>query len=259
MTMNGSFVPTVPRGPISAMYSTPGPAYGLPGLTGNSTQHDPRSVHRQAPSYSFGLKNGKFKQDSSPGPVYFPNARVTRVGKDGTPSYSLYSRHSQKNTFNTPGAGTYVPESNQVMRSVYNKMPAYTFGTKQNVRSNLNTPAPNYYTLPGMLGATVQSQKAQAPNYSITGRSNVGSFHHDLQKTPGPGKYSVTLPDTYRHKQPHYSMLGRTKVPGDSTNKPGPGSHSPERVLLNKRKAPQCSFGIKHSVHAAPMFVDVKD
>ncbi len=64
--MNGSFVPTQPRGPISAMYSTPGPAYGLPGLVGSVTQHDPRSVHKKGPSYSFGLKSGMLssKKDS---------------------------------------------------------------------------------------------------------------------------------------------------------------------------------------------------
>jgi len=67
------------------------------------------------------------------------------------------------------------------------------------------------------------------------------------------------MPDTYRHRQPHYSMLGRNAVPGDSTNKPGPGTHSPERVTLNKRKAPQCSFGIKHSVYVAPVFLDVRE
>ncbi len=202
--MNGSFVPTQPRGPISAMYSTPGPAYGLPGLVGSVTQHDPRSVHKKGPSYSFGLKSGilsskskvlkiqpvqkslsklgKFKNDCSPGPVYFPNARITRNGKDGTPAYSLYTRHNEKSNSSTPGAGAYMPESQGVMASVYHKVPSYTFGSKHNQRGSFNTPAANYYTLPGMLGHTVQSQKTQAPNYSITGRSNVGSFHHDLQK-----------------------------------------------------------------------------
>lgn len=62
--MNGSYVPTQPRGPISAMYSTPGPAYGLPGLVGHDT-HDPRSTQRKAPSYSFGLKNGEFYEPYS--------------------------------------------------------------------------------------------------------------------------------------------------------------------------------------------------
>jgi hypothetical protein len=33
-----------------------------------------------------------------------------------------------------------------------------------------------------MLGKTVQSSKKQAPCFSLTGRSKIGSFHEDLQK-----------------------------------------------------------------------------
>ena len=33
-----------------------------------------------------------------------------------------------------------------------------------------------------MLGKTVQSSKKQAPSYTVTGRSKIGSFHEDLQK-----------------------------------------------------------------------------
>ena len=33
-----------------------------------------------------------------------------------------------------------------------------------------------------MLGKTVQSGKTQAPCYTVTGRSKIGSFHEDLQK-----------------------------------------------------------------------------
>ncbi len=54
-------------------------------------------------------------------------------------------------------------------------------------------------------------------------------------------------------------MLGRNNMPGDSTVKPGPGSHYPENVYLTKRKAPQCSFGIRHSQYVAPLIVEVKD
>jgi hypothetical protein len=85
------FTETKPRGPISAMHSTPGPVYLLPGLVGSSF-HDPRSVHSKQPAYSFGLRHGKYKDESSPGPCYFPNPRISRTGKDGTPHYSLYAR-----------------------------------------------------------------------------------------------------------------------------------------------------------------------
>lgn len=58
---------------------------------------------------------------------------------------------------------------------------------------------------------------------------------------------------------PHYSMLGRNVMPGDSTLKPGPGAHSPERVSINKRAAPGYSFGIRHTQYEAPLIVEVQD
>lgn len=252
------FTPTVPRGPIGAQYTTPGPAYGLPGLTGFH-EHDPRSVHNKGPSFSFGLKSGKFKNECSPGPAHFPNSRITRHGKDGTYSYSLYSRHSDKQNSITPGAGTYKPEDQKVMEAAYHKMPHYTFGSKLKHRGSDNTPASNTYTLPPMLSKTVQSGKTQAPIYSMTGRSKIGSFHEDLQKTPGPGNYTTTVPDKYKNQQPHYTMLARNTMPGDSTVKPGPGSHSPEKVYVTKRQAPHHSFGIRHSNYVAPLIVEVQD
>ena len=134
-----TYTPAVPRGPISAMYSTPGPAYALPGLLGHK-EHDPRSVHHKGASYSFGLKSGKFKDECSPGPAYYPNPRITREGKDGTPAYSLYSRHADKANFNTPGPGNYKPEDKKVMETAFNKQPSYTFGSKHKYRGSDNTP-----------------------------------------------------------------------------------------------------------------------
>lgn len=245
------YQPTTPRGPISAMYSTPGPAYGLPGLTGEK-HHDPRSVHNKGPAYSFGLKNGKFKDECGPGPAYFPNPRITKTGKDGTPAYSLYSRHAEKTSHLTPGPGRYKPEEKRVMESVFTKPPGYSFGLRHRQHGTDNTPGPNYYNVPGMLGKTIQSSKKQAPCYTMTGRSKIGSFHEDLQKvcinnsalidtdfmfvlfvikTPGPGNYNIVNPEKYKQAQPHYSMLGRNMMPGDTTLKPGPGAYKPENVI----------------------------
>ena len=133
------YTQTVPRGPISAMYSTPGPAYALPGIIGQK-DHDPRSVYFKGAAYSFGLKSGKFKDECSPGPAYYPNPKITREGKDGTPAYSLYSRHADKLNFNVPGPGAYKPEENAVMETAYNKQPAYTFGIKHKSRGSDNNP-----------------------------------------------------------------------------------------------------------------------
>lgn len=52
-------------------------------------------------------------------------------------------------------------------------------------------------------------------------------------KTPGPGTYEVTHPNTSRKRMPAYTMNGRNYMPTDTTLKPGPGQHSPEKVGLH--------------------------
>lgn len=247
---------TKPRGPIAAMYSSPGPCYQLPGLTGQNT-HDPRSVHGKGPAYPFGVRHGKFRDDCSPGPMYYPNTKYSRNGMDGTPHYSLYSRQKDGQQFKTPGPGAYSPEASGP--SAHYRHPTYQFGIRHRSKRTDNTPAPNGYTLPHMIGKTVQSSKNQAPCYSLTGRSNVGAFCEDLAKAPGPGTYNCTENSVYKDKAPHYSMTSRNVMPGDTTQKPGPGAHSPETVKINKRQQPQFSFGIRHSQYTAPLIVEVKE
>jgi hypothetical protein len=247
---------TKPRAPIAATYKSPGPCYQLPGLTGG-TMHDPRSVHNKNPSWQFGVKHGKFSDDCSPGPVHYPDVKYTRTGKDGTPHYSLYSRTKDIPAFNTPAAGTYSPEKSGP--SAAHRAPQYSFGDRTRLRATDKNPAPNAYSLPTLLGKTVEGGKTQAACYSLRGRSKVGGFSEDLQKTPGPGTYTVTHPDSYHNKAPLYSMLGRNMMPGDGTLKPGPGAHSPERVTITKRSAPQPSFGIRHSDYTTPLIIDVCD
>ena len=53
-----------------------------------------------------------------------------------------------------------------------------------------------------------------------------------LLQTPGPGTYRVCNTNNYKTKQPGYSLTGRNNMPGDNTQKPGPGAHSPERVYV---------------------------
>lgn len=128
---------TKPRGPIAAMYSSPGPCYGLPGLVGQKT-HDPRSVHHKGSAYPFGVRHGKFRDDCSPGPCYYPNPKVYRDGNDGTPHYSLYSRQRDGTMFKVPGPGAYSPEG--VGPTAHFRHPAYSFGTRHRNRRTDNTP-----------------------------------------------------------------------------------------------------------------------
>lgn len=128
---------TKPRAPIAAMYSSPGPCYGLPGLFGQK-QHDPRSEHFKCPAYVFGIKHGKFKDECGPGPAYFPNPRLSKMGIDGTPHYSLYSRHRSMTQFMTPGPGAYSPE--QGGPQSHYRAPSYHFGIRHRNRRTDDTP-----------------------------------------------------------------------------------------------------------------------
>ncbi|PAA83674.1 hypothetical protein BOX15_Mlig011674g1, partial [Macrostomum lignano] len=243
---------TKPRGPIAAMYSSPGPKYMLPSLVGQP-HHDPRSVHNRGPAYPFGLRHGKFKDESSPGPCYLP--LTYRDGKDGSPHYSLYGRPKDGTLFSAPGPGAYKPESTN--KEVYSRAPAYSFGLRHHQFRTDNTPGPNAYTPDPMLGKTLRSEKKAAPSYTLVGRSKVGGFHEDLQKTPGPGAYSVVPAGRYRHNPPAYSLTSRNSMPGDSTTKPGPGAHSPETNFYRmKRAAPAFSFGIRHSQYKGEFITD---
>jgi hypothetical protein len=245
-------VGTKPRGPIAAMYNSPGPCYSLPSLVGQPS-HDPRSAHSRAPAFCFGVRHGKLREDCSPGPCHFLDPKHGRNGKDGTPHYSLYGRPRNLTTFKNPGPGSYSPEKSGPNTKAM--APQFSFGSRSHYRSTDKTPAPNSYSVPSNLGITTESSKKQAPCYSMRGRSKTGSFHEDLQKTPGPGAYGSSDPDLYKNKGPQYSMTGRHHMPGDSTKKPGPGTHSPEKVHVHKRQAPQLSFGIRHSQYTAPLII----
>lgn len=168
----------------------------------------------------------------------------------------------------------------------------------------LCAPGPASYTLPPVLGPnTVVTPAALA--YSISGRNKSDS---DLNKVcyilksammkimslsniccqiphKSPGLvYKVVDPSIYRPKAPQYSMIGRNFPPDDSTRKPGPGAHYPEKVLimlelckeakfmhfvhfcyisclysqvtLSKSKAPSFTFGIRHSQYVSSIVVD---
>jgi len=66
-------------------------------------------------------------------------------------------------------------------------------------------------------------------------------------------------PNVVKRRGPAYSILGRSYMPGDSTQKPGPGAHFPERVRSNKKAAPSFSLGIRHSEFITPLIIDVHD
>lgn len=128
---------TIPRGPIAAQFGSPGPCYGLPGLTGKQ-RHDPRSVHYCNPAYPFGVRHGKMRDECGPGPAYFPNPRYSNKGPDGTPQYSLYGRKDADLKTTTPGPAAYSTQN--IPPPDHPRQPAYTFGTRRRSRRTDDTP-----------------------------------------------------------------------------------------------------------------------
>ncbi|XP_076589744.1 ciliary microtubule associated protein 1B [Chaetodon auriga] len=249
----GTWRPHRPRGPIAALYGSPGPKYALPGLTGIS-KHDP--TKNKAPMFSFGTRHNLINCDCSPGPRYLIPSNITRCGQGGTPAFSIHSRLKEPETFQAPGPGKYSPERSGKM--IFHSAPAFSLSGRKKDGSAHETPGPATYTLPPVLGPkTVASASAAA--YSLCGRSKTGSFHEDLKKTPGPAAYKVVDPCIYKQNPPQYSMTGRNFTPSESTKKPGPGEYSPEKVTFTSTKGPSYSFGLRHSEYIAPLIINVTE
>uniref|UniRef100_A0A665UVU9 Outer dense fiber protein 3-like n=1 Tax=Echeneis naucrates TaxID=173247 RepID=A0A665UVU9_ECHNA len=99
----GTWRPHKPRGPIAALYGSPGPKYALPGLTGIN-KHDPTKY--KAPQFSLGKVHKQISSDCSPGPRYLnvrksmmPYIIIIQVQncltKAKAPSFSFGLRHSE--------------------------------------------------------------------------------------------------------------------------------------------------------------------
>uniref|UniRef100_A0A3Q3W9T7 Tripartite motif containing 35-30 n=1 Tax=Mola mola TaxID=94237 RepID=A0A3Q3W9T7_MOLML len=249
-TWVGIWRPHRPRGPIAALYNSPGPKYALPGLMGFS-KHDPTKY--KAPMFSMGMRHNQSRADWSPGPKYLVHSNITRNGHDGAPAFSLYSRQKEPRSFQTPGPGKYSPE--RADRLSFHSAPAFSLSGRHREGSNSQTPGPASYSLPPVLGPkTVVTPAALA--YSFSGRAKSGSLHEGLNKSPSLAAYKVVDPSVYRQKAPQYSLTGRNFPPADTTQKPGPGAHSPEKVTLTKPKAPSFTFGLRHSKYMSPLIVD---
>ncbi|XP_013384679.1 outer dense fiber protein 3 [Lingula anatina] len=240
---------------IAARERGPGPGrYGLPSTLGY-IDHD--FTKHMKPAHSFGQRLGSLMaKDCSPGPAHFIDPRHTRHGKDGTPSYSMLARPKDPNFFKTPGPGRYENEKAHPQGEKH--APVYSMGARTRFRKSDKNPASNVYSLPQLIGPA-QPNKRSYPSYSMTARRNVGHFAEDLSKTPGPGRYDALNPNTWRNKAPIYGLQSRHYMPGDTTVKPGPGAHRPERVTVHKPTPPKHSLGVRHSEFVCPLIVPCSD
>ncbi|XP_056133268.1 outer dense fiber protein 3-like protein 2b [Lampris incognitus] len=244
---------------IAGREKGPGPGrYALPPTVG-FIGHD--FTKPTGPAYSFHcrMSNNMYCVDSSPGPQYYVDAKITRFGRDGSPAYSMLGRMRAQieGLLQTPGPGAYSPESAPPCNT-QRRPPSYTMGSRTRYRSTDAVPAPNKYTLPALMGSHVPNKPASA-SYTMSGLYKTGGASEDLSKTPGPCRYNSTDPNIYLPRRPAFSMLGRHSQPSDPTKKPGPGSHNPEKVTVNKPRAPAYSLGTRHTEFVTPLVVNVAD
>ncbi|XP_039620546.1 outer dense fiber protein 3-like protein 2b [Polypterus senegalus] len=237
------------RGPGPGRYSLP-PTIGIVG-------HDLTKIAGPAYTFHGHASNSMYFVDSSPGPQYYIDAKMTRFGRDGTPAFTMLGRRKDSSILKTPGPGDYSPEVAPPLNR-QRQPPSYTMGSRTRYRTVDSVPAPNKYSLPSLLGSRVPIKPSSA-SYTLSGRTKVGSPSEDLSGTPGPGRYNSTDPSIYLPRKPAYSMLGRYNLPTDSTRKPGPGTHSPEKVTAHKPKPPAYSLGIRHSEYVTPLITDVSE
>ncbi|XP_054645318.1 outer dense fiber protein 3-like protein 2b isoform X1 [Dunckerocampus dactyliophorus] len=236
----------------------PGPGrYRLPATIG-FIGHD--FTKQTSPAYSFHsrMSDSMFRVDCSPGPRYHVDAKVTRLGRDGAPAYSILGRaKAQKELFQTPGPGSYSPEKAPPC-NLQRRPPSYTMGVRTHYRAVDSVPAPNKYSLPPLMGSHIPN-KAAGASYSMSAAFSKGGPSVDLAKTPGPCRYNGTDPSVYLPRPPAFSMLGRHSLPTDATKKPGPGAYHPERVTAHKARAPAFSMGVRHSEFVTPLIVTISD
>jgi len=241
---------TKTRPVIAAKLKGPGPGrYGLPSTFGNSGADKTRKV---SPAFSFGARTKERKGLETPGPHYVDPA-MSRHGRVAGPASTISGRPRSTKRITTPGPGAYATEGKAPPRQ--RRSPAYSMGARVKSPRKTEVPSPNNYKVPSALGSTFVAKQRAAPAHSMGVRHNLGSFANDNQKTPGPGTYNVSTSN--RRRAAAYSMGSRTEMPTDKTQSPGPGSHTPERVTMHKKRAPAFSMGVKHSEYTTPLIIDV--
>ncbi|TNM95258.1 hypothetical protein fugu_016341 [Takifugu bimaculatus] len=254
--------------------------YALPPTVGY-INHDVTKPSSPAYSLHSRMSSTLITVDSSPGPRYHYDARMTRFGRMESPSYSILGRGRptrKAEPFHTPGPGAYSPEKAPPVNA-HCRAPSYTMGGRTRYRGVDAVPAPNRlvtlstvvassgfmscsplcsYTLPHLMGCQVP-HKPSGASYSFSSRRHVGGPAEDLSKSPGPARYNTTNPDIYHHRQPSFSMQSRTKRPSNSFMNPGPGAYSPERFKGHLPRQPSFTLGVRHSEFVTPLIVDVTD
>nr|KAF6398520.1 outer dense fiber of sperm tails 3 [Molossus molossus] len=131
----GTWRPHRPRGPIMALYSSPGPKYLIPPTTGDYfPEKSTKYVFDSAPSHSISARTKTFRVDSTPGPAAYMLPVVMgphAVGKVSQPSFSIKGRSKlggfSDDLHKTPGPAAYHQSNMQVTKL---RAPQYTIAAR---------------------------------------------------------------------------------------------------------------------------------
>ncbi|KER24641.1 hypothetical protein T265_07739 [Opisthorchis viverrini] len=242
---------TKPRGPIGAMYKSPGPIYMLPPLIGEK-DHDMRSTFIKAPSYSLAKMLKTQDYDQSPGPAaYAQNSKMTNTGDVFSPKYTITGMKPPLKFGFGPGPADYNVDPGSKL--VFPMAPSYQMGQMLRSLKTDGTPAPNAYTLPD---PSKRSEIPTGPRYTMAGRND--AHVQILNKFPGPADYSVGSPDLYLHSNPKYTM-GIKVSERSKAELPGPLSYKSELVTAHLPSTPKFTMGIKHSQYKGEFSIQPSD
>lgn len=232
---------------IAGRWKSPGPGkYLLPPCVGY-VNHD-FTIGRR-PAYSIGNKwSDLTKQSCSPGPIYNPDAHITRVGREKGPAYAIASRPKEYSLWSSPGPSQYAPERH--VDPAATRAPAYTIGSKH---KHLEIPAhpvgPNQYSLKNTIGnRNFPTNIKTAPAFSMSSRTNFMSTTYGMMHA-APRLYYPDI-DVIKTKPPKYSIAGRNYPPEMSLRIPGPNQYKADSTLV-KRRAPAVTMGIRHSEYCS--------
>lgn len=211
---------------------SPGPAqYSLPPLVGVKG-HDPTRWRGPAYTMAPGSKAPSYK--FAPGPEYNIDG-YNRFGKLFAPKWTLGHKRELPDKMRVPGPGTYNDQSMFPKKRIV----AWTMLGKAKDLKHDDVPGP-IYTLPGNSFGKGDVTARQAPVAYLFGRPR----DTKTSQTPGPNHYGVHDLNKTKRRAPAAEM-GRILDPQDRFPKPGPGTYVP--LYNHYRRAPQYTFGIKHT------------
>lgn len=249
---------------IGAMFASPGPAsVMLPPTVGAKGMPAPGladlDVRRPFnPAYSCVERHELKEIVRSPGPKYGLAQGQVRTGVHSGPKYSLTSRPQELKTDVKPGPDKYTPHNPSLTSE--RQAPAYTIRPKTEDKADQPTPAPNEYALPPLVSKHITYSSPgmlkSSEQWSLTGRSDHGSFTQVIKGIPGPGAHRPEdTTNATKIRAPKYSLRARAFMPGSKTAVPGPKYSTRNMTSRSKKRTTGGTFGAKASPY---MFVAIE-